>query len=101
MTLPVGASSWIKGGWFGNLYTYPSEMAQNFWTAIFAWTVCFVVTIVDLSLATRPRPPADLVGLVYSLTPRPREEALPWWKTPEGLGALVIAMAIALNLIFW
>ena len=34
--------------------TYPSEMAQNFWTAIFAWTTCFVVTIV-VSLVTRPR----------------------------------------------
>ena len=28
------------------LHTYPSEMAQNFWTAIVAWTTCFVVTIV-------------------------------------------------------
>ncbi len=26
--------------------TYPSEMAQNFWTAIVAWTACFVATIV-------------------------------------------------------
>ena len=27
------------------LHTYPSEMAQNFWTAIDAFTVCFVVTV--------------------------------------------------------
>ena len=27
------------------MHTYPSEMAQNFWTAIWAWTVCFVITI--------------------------------------------------------
>ena len=25
---------------------FPSTMAQNFWIAIFAWTTCFVVTIV-------------------------------------------------------
>ena len=39
-------------------HTYPSEMAQNFWTAIDAWTVCFVVTIVvsaDDAAAARTR----------------------------------------------
>ena len=30
-----------------SLHAYPSEMAQNFWTAIWAWTTCFVVTIAD------------------------------------------------------
>ena len=38
-------------------------MAQNFWTAIDAWTVCFVVTIV-VSLMTRPRDERELAGLV-------------------------------------
>jgi len=33
----IGAVAGIKGGWFGTLHVYPSEMAQNFWTAIFAW----------------------------------------------------------------
>jgi len=47
---------------------YPSEMAQNFWTAIWAFTVCFVVTVA-VSLITRPRAENELVGLVYSLTP--------------------------------
>ena len=48
---------------------YPSEMALNFWTAIIAFTVCFVVTIV-VSLATgRDKNDEDLKGLVYSLTP--------------------------------
>ena len=45
----------VKGGWLGVTHTYPSEMAQNFWTAIDALTVCFVVTIV-VSLVTRQRP---------------------------------------------
>ena len=40
------------------MHTYPSEMAQNFWTAIFAWTTCFVVTII-VSCAT-PRDGEDL-----------------------------------------
>src|SRR3989442_14314494 len=45
LKLPMHAVAGVKGGWFGAMHIYPSEMAQNFWTAIFAWTTCFVVTI--------------------------------------------------------
>src|SRR5690349_7157573 len=45
---PVG----IKGGWLAIKHIYPSEMAQNFWTAIYAWTACFLVTII-ISLMTK------------------------------------------------
>ena len=42
LTLPAGRGPRVKGGWLGHvLHTYPSEMAQNFWTAIFAWTDLF------------------------------------------------------------
>jgi SSS family solute:Na+ symporter len=103
LTLPAGAPVGIKGGWLAAqpLHLYTSEMAQNFWTAIWAFCACFAATIAISLLTRQAKTDADLAGLVYSLTPRPREEALPWWKTPEGLGALVIALAIALNLIFW
>jgi SSS family solute:Na+ symporter len=101
LTLPVGALVGIKGGWLGAVHQYPSEMAQNFWTAIWAWTTCFAVTII-VSLATRrQKDDEQLKGLVYSLTPRETEAHLPWWRTPEGLGAGVLALAIALNVIFW
>jgi SSS family solute:Na+ symporter len=100
LTLPSGAVPGIKGAWLGSvLHLYPSEMAQNFWTAIWAWTTCFVMTIV-ISLATRPRPEGELAGLVYSLTERPSEEHLAWYKRPLALGAGVIAFALVLNLIF-
>jgi len=47
LTIPAGATPGIKGAWLGTLLNvYPSEMAQNFWTAIWAWSMCFVVTIV-------------------------------------------------------
>ena len=39
LTLPAGAVSGIKGGWIAMTHTYPSEMAQNFWTAIWAWSL--------------------------------------------------------------
>ena len=35
----------VAGGRVGLLHTYPSDMAQNFWGAIVAWTGCFVLTI--------------------------------------------------------
>src|SRR4029079_18560764 len=44
LTVPVGAAGGVKGGWLAIVHTYPSEMAQNFWTAIAAFVVCFVVT---------------------------------------------------------
>ena len=76
-------------------------MAQNFWTAIFAWTSCFLCTIV-ISLATRAnRSDEDLKGLVYSLTPKLRDEGLPWHKRPAALGALVLGMTLILNVIFF
>src|SRR3569623_1886691 len=44
LTLPAGAVPGIKGGYFGLLHTFPSELAQTFWTAIAAFTTCAVVT---------------------------------------------------------
>jgi len=81
------------------LHVYPSDMAQNFWGAIVAWTTCFVVTIV-VSLFTRPRPAEELKGLVYSLTPRITEPGLAWYRRPAALGAVVLVVAVVLNLYF-
>jgi len=102
LTLPRGTPAGLKGAFLGAvLHTYPSEMAQNFWTAIFAWTACFVATI-GISLATRrTKSDADLQGLVYALTPRQPDDRLPWFKRPAMLGAIVLGLTLLLNLIFW
>jgi SSS family solute:Na+ symporter len=100
LTLPMHAVAGVKGGWFGSVHIYPSEMAQNFWTAIFAWSSCFVVTII-VSKLTRPREEKELVGLVYSLTERPKEDHLPWYQRPAVLGVIVLLMTLVLNIIFW
>jgi SSS family solute:Na+ symporter len=75
-------------------------MAQNFWTAIWAWCACFVATII-VSLLTVPRPEQELVGLVYSMTERPRDDATAWYLRPETLGAAVLGGALILNVVFW
>ncbi len=100
ITLPAGAQVGIKGGYFGVLQTFPSELAQTFWTAIVAFTTCFLVTIV-VSLLTKPRPDEEMKGLVYSLTPIQKDSGEPWHRRPAALGAVVLVAAVALNLIFW
>jgi SSS family solute:Na+ symporter len=100
LTLPIGGVPGIKGGWIALVHTYPSEMAQNFWTAIFAWTTCFVVTII-ISLMTEPAEESKLVGLVYSLTARPQEEHLAWYAKPATLAIVVLCITVVLNIVFW
>ena len=100
LTLPAGAVVGIKGGWLAVTHIYPSEMAQNFWTAIYAWSTCFVVTIV-VSLMTRAPDESKLVGLVYSLTPKPEEEPTAWYARPASLAIMVLAGTVLLNIIFW
>jgi SSS family solute:Na+ symporter len=101
LTLPAGAGAGVKGGFLGSvLHVYPSEMAQNFWTAIFAWSTCFVVTLLVSSL-TAPRPEKELGGLVYSLTPRPKEDGVPLYKQPGPLAIVVLLLTVVLNVIFW
>jgi SSS family solute:Na+ symporter len=99
LTLPADATPGIHGGWIAVLHHYPSDMAQNFWTAIFAFSVNLIVTIA-ISLVTTPRPEPELVGLVYSLTPKPVEAHLSWYQKPATLGIAVLAILIVLNLVF-
>jgi SSS family solute:Na+ symporter len=99
LTLPVDAVPGIHGGWITVLHHYPSDMAQNFWTAIFAFSVNLVVTTV-VSLVTEPRPEPELVGLVYSLTPRPIEHHLSWYQKPATLAWGVLGLLVILNLVF-
>ena len=90
-----------KGGWLGTVvHAFPSTMAQNFWIAIFAWSTCFLVTVL-VSLASRPRPESDLRNLVYGLTKIPHDATLPWYQRPASLAMVVIVGLVALNLLFW
>jgi SSS family solute:Na+ symporter len=99
LTLPAGDPVGVKGGWLGVLHDYPSEMAQNFYTAIFAWSVCFVATIL-ISLFTRAPDRARLEGLVYGLTPKVVDKEGPWWGRPVAVGVIVLLVAVALNFVF-
>jgi SSS family solute:Na+ symporter len=99
LTLPQGGVPGVKGGWIATLHVYPSEMAQNFWTAIYAWTTCFVITIL-VSLLTRAHDEKELAGLVYSLTERPTQHGLHWYQRPAVLAVVVLAATALLNIVF-
>ena len=102
LTLPHGAVPGIKGGFLGTvLHTYPSEMALNFWTAIVAWTSCFVTTLAISLFTRRTKTDDELRGLVYSLTPRQSDGAMPWYKRPVTLAVGILAASAVLNVIFW
>jgi solute:Na+ symporter, SSS family len=91
----------IKGAWLAKSFVFHSEMGQNFWIAIVAWTTCFLLTV-GISLASkRTKTDAELVGLVYSLTPKPKAEDEPWYKQPVTLGIIVLAVTLLLNILFW
>ncbi|MEI6653164.1 MAG: sodium:solute symporter family protein [Verrucomicrobiota bacterium] len=101
MTLAEGNIPGVKGGYFGVQHTFPSEMAQNFWLATFAFTICLALTAV-LSLATRrTKTDEELKGLVYSMTPRLVVENQPFYQRPAVLGGVLFAICIVLNIIFW
>jgi SSS family solute:Na+ symporter len=99
LTLPADTAAGIHGGWIAIVHHYPSDMAQNFWTAIFAFSTNLVVAIV-VSLFTEPIEESRLVGLVYSLTPKPIETHLSWYQKPATLAITVLVLLVVLNLVF-
>jgi SSS family solute:Na+ symporter len=102
LTLPHGGVPGLKGAFLGaTMHVYPSEMAQNFWTAIVSWSTCFTATILISLLTRSTKSDADLGGLVYSLTPRLTDPDLQWYQRPATLGIAVLGLTLVLNIIFW
>ncbi|GEM35052.1 putative Na+/solute symporter [Nocardia neocaledoniensis NBRC 108232] len=69
--------------------------------------VAFVVDItvsVAVTMVTTPKPAAELVGLVYSETPKalrtdPDADTLPWYQRPVLLAGIALVLVIALNIV--
>lgn len=89
-----------KGGWIANVHEFYSGTSQAFNIAWIAFVVCFIVTIL-ISIITKPKPNEELVGLVYSLTPKQKDTAKVWYKNPLWLGMLVLLVTIIFNIIFF
>jgi SSS family solute:Na+ symporter len=82
-----------------------SGQGTSFVAAGTAFVVDIVVSVV-VSLATKPKPDEELVGLVYSLTPKETRqhdntgENAGWYRKPGLLAGIVLILTIALNAIF-
>jgi SSS family solute:Na+ symporter len=101
LTIAQGNLPGVKGGYVHVMQIFPSEMAQNFWLASFAFTCCFVLTLV-ISLATsRTKSDAELKGLVYSLTPKIVDNNIPIYQKPAVVGIVLLIVCVILNIIFW
>ena len=79
----------------GPSYVFHSAMGQAFAVATVAWVGCFIITIL-VSLLTKPKEEKELVGLVYSLTPKLQDA-----KSPVVLAIVMIILGLILNLIFF
>ena len=101
LTAPAGATTMVKGGWLGLVHTYPVEMAQNFWTAIFACASATLITVIVSLLTTRKKTDEELNGLVYSLTPPISEANVVWYKRTNTLALLVLLILVILSALFW
>jgi SSS family solute:Na+ symporter len=100
VSLSIGATSGVKGGWIAPELMFRSQMGQNFYMAIFACGTCFVLTVV-ISMLTRPnKSDEELQGLVYSLTPPPTSAPERWYRRPPVLAGIVLAVTVLLNIIF-
>ncbi len=85
---------------YGPLH-YHTDQAGNFWRAFIAFAIGALATYL-VSLVTKPKPASELVGLVYSETPRPLPDpSLRWYERPLTFGLIVLALAVILNLLFW
>src|SRR5208337_4795295 len=70
----VGMWAWVKMDPSALRYValspYARDMAENMYRALWSCLICAFVTVA-VSLATRPKPDAELTGLVYGLTAIP------------------------------
>jgi SSS family solute:Na+ symporter len=82
--------------------SYGSPMAGNFWRAIWAWVICFGITIIVTLLTSRSRKTdEELEGLVWGLTEKKEAVEPAWYKKPWVLAAAALVITIVLNIIFF
>jgi solute:Na+ symporter, SSS family len=109
LTIATGSMPGVKGAYLWKALgreipeklIFPSDMAQNFWLAAFAFTICLGLTIV-ISLSTkRTKTNEELTGLVYSLTPKIKDNTEAWYLRPAVSGSILLACCVAINFLFW
>jgi len=88
LTLPPGVDPGLRGGWIFVLHRYPGGLAQALASVLIAFGVSLVAAAA-VSLATTPRPAAELSPLLFA---QPRDPA--WRKAAQLATAILIAALI-------
>ena len=88
---------------FGGLFTLPGQ-GLAFVAASTAFVVDSVVSVA-VTMVTKPKPASQLVGLVYSETPKeslvdPHEATLPVFQRTVPLAIIALVMVVILNALF-
>lgn len=82
------------------LSPHAKALAQDMFQALWSFLVCVIVTV-GVSLATKPKPDAELTGLVYGMTQVPAVGNVPLYQKPVFWAGVVGVVFVALNLYFW
>ncbi len=82
------------------LSPHARDMAENMYRALWSCLIGVIVTVA-VSLATRPQPLEELKGLVYGATEIPHEEHVSIFHRPVFWAAVVAAVFVILQIIFW
>jgi SSS family solute:Na+ symporter len=75
-------------------------LAQDMYQALWSCVTCVVVTVL-VTLFTKPRPEAELKGLVYSLTEVAHEQHTSPLHRPLVWGIIALVILAALQIILW
>jgi SSS family solute:Na+ symporter len=76
------------------------DMSESMFRLLWSGLICFVVTI-TVSLFTRPKPVAELSGLVYGHTMVPKEKHTSLFRRPVFWAGVSLAIFLVLQYIFW
>ena len=82
------------------LSTNAKPLAEDMYRALWSSLIGVIVTVA-VSLATKPKPDAELVNLVFGLTNIPKEDAVPLVQRPILWAAVVIVILAVLQWVFW
>jgi solute:Na+ symporter, SSS family len=82
------------------LSPYAKDMAENMYRALWSCIICALVTV-TVSLLTKPKPEAELKGLVYGATVIPSEGYVTMFHRPWFWATVVGVVFITLQIAYW
>src|ERR1700681_1522910 len=100
----IGMWTWVKldpsALRYVALSPHAKGLAQDMFQALWSFLVCVTVTVL-VSYATKPKPDAELAGLVMGETVIPPIENVPLYQKPIFWAVIVAVIFVILNIIFW